>query len=179
MNVQTENSRSDVPTAGALAFLRGEKGADIAEIHSRLLREDGVAASVPLSGGEWNILLRLAAKDMESLDQIAERLIGAVKGVEDIEARYLEEIWTADTSCAEYKASACAVLDVDSGSLSALVARFREMTEVTEGNITDDGKKIILFLRDNSFREIRNIVGREIRPLSGVLRVKLFNAMNF
>ena len=178
MSTQPEISASGA-SAGALVFLRGEKGADIAEIHSRLLQQDGVTASVPLPGGDWNILLRLAAKDRESLKQLVEKYVRASKGVEDFEAHYREETWTASGGGAERKASACAMLDVDSGSLAALVARFRAMTGVAEGNVTNGGKNIVLFLRGDSFREIRDAVGREIRPLPGVLRVKLFNAMNF
>jgi len=177
MSTQPEISESGAH-AGALVFLRGEKGADIAEIHSRLLQHDGVAASVPLSDGDWNILLRLAANDRESLKQLVEKHIRAAKGVEDFEAHYCEEAWTASGGGAEHKASACAVLDVDSGSLTALVARFRAMAGVTEGNVADGGKKIVLFLRGNSFREIRKAVSGEIRLLPGVLRVKLLNALN-
>ena len=178
MSIQPEISDSGA-SAGALVFLRGEKDADFAEINSRLLREDGVAASVPLFG-DWNILLRLAAKNQESLKQIVEKRIRSLNGVEDFEAHYLEEVWTANGG-GDQKAGvrACAVLDVDSGSLATIVARLRAMAGIVEGNITDGGKKIILFLRGNSSREIRNVLGSEVRPLSGVLRVKLINAMNF
>lgn len=173
MSTQPESS-----AAGALVFLRGEKGADFAEIQSSLLKEDGVAASVPVLG-DWNIMLRLAAKDLQSLKRIVEESIRSMKGVEDFEAYYREETWTASVDGDERKATACAVLDVDSGGLSALVARFRAMAGVVEGNVADGGKKIILFLRGNSSREIRTFISREIRLLPGVLRVKLLNAMNF
>jgi DNA-binding Lrp family transcriptional regulator len=169
------STQPEISASGALVFLRGEKGADIAEIHSRLLREDGVAASVPLPGGDWNILLRLAAKDRESLKQLVEKRIRTINGVEDFDAHYREETWTASVGGTEQKASACAVLDVDSGSLADISKRLRAMNGVKEGNVTDGGKNIVLFLRGNSFREIRDVVGREIRPLPGVLRVKLFN----
>ncbi|MDR0310028.1 MAG: Lrp/AsnC ligand binding domain-containing protein [Acidobacteriota bacterium] len=177
MSTQPEISDSGAP-AGALVFLRGEKGADFAEIHSSLLRQDGVAASVPVLG-DWNILLRLAAKDRESLKRLVEKCIGSVKGVEGFEAHYCEETWKASGGNDELNATACAVLDVDSGGLSTLVARFRAMAGVVEGNVTAGGKKMVLFLRGNSFREIRDVVSGEIRPLPGVLRVKLLNAMNF
>ena len=177
MSTQPEISDSGAPV-GALVFLRGEKDADLAEIHSRFLREYGVAASVPMLG-DWDILLRLAAKNQESLKQFIEKRIRPLNGVEDFEAYYLEEAWTANGGDQKASACACAVLDVDSGSLATIVARLRTMTGVVEGNITDGGKKIILFLRGNSSREIRNVLGSEVRPQSGVLRVKLINAMNF
>jgi hypothetical protein len=52
------------------------------------------------------------------------------------------------------------------------------MAGVIEGNITNGGKKMVLFLRGNSSSDIRNVLGGEIRPLPGVLRIKLLNAMN-
>ena len=178
MSTQPEISDSGAP-AGALVFLRGEKGADFAEIHSSLLLQDGVAACIPMLG-DWNILLRLAAKDRESLKRLIDERIRSVNGVEAFEAHYCEETWTASSGDgAEQKAAACAVLDVDSGSLAALVERLRATAGVTEGNVTDGGKKMVLFLRGNSSREIRNVLGGEIRPLSCVLRIKLLNAMNF
>jgi len=176
MSAQTEISGSGAPV-GALVFLRGGKDADFAEIHSSLLQQDGVKAGVPLFG-DWNIMLRLAAKDRESLKRIIEERIRPVKGVEDFEAHYGEEAWTASGGDAEYKAAACAVLDVDSGSLAALTAQLRSMAGITEGNVTNGGKKMVLFLRGNSSSEIRNFLGDEVRPLPGVLRIKLLNAMN-
>jgi len=176
MSTQPEISDSGA-SAGALVFLRGEKGADFAEIHSSLLLQDGVAASIPVLG-DWNILLRLAAKDRESLKRLIEERIRSVKGVKDIEAQCCEETWTATGDGAEYKAAACAVLDVDSGGVTALAARLRAMAGVAEGNVTDGGKKIVLFLRGDSPREIRDIIGGEIRLLPGVLRIKLLNMIN-
>jgi len=178
MSTQPEISDSGA-FVGALVFLRGEKDANLAEIHSGLLRENGVAAGVPLLGGGWNILLRLAVKDRESLDQLIEKHIRPIKGVEDFEAYYCKETWTASGDSAECKASTCAVLDVDSGSLAALIARLRAMAGVAEGNVADGGKQIILFLRGNSSREIRKVPGEEIRRLPGVLRVKLYDTMCF
>ena len=176
MSTQPEISDSGAP-GGALVFLRGGKDADFAEINSSLLRQDGVTASIPMFG-DWNILLRLAAKDRESLKRFVEERVRSVKGVEDFEAYYREETWTASGDNAEYKASACAVLDIDSGRLADLVARLRATAGVAEGNVTDGGKKIVMFLRGNSSREIRNFLGGEIRPLPGVLRIKLLNTMN-
>jgi DNA-binding Lrp family transcriptional regulator len=175
MSTQPEISNSGA-SVGALVFLRGGKDADFAEIHSSLLLQDGVAASIPMFG-DWNILLRLAAKDRESLKQIIEERIRPVKGVEDFEAHCQEETWTAAGDGAEYKAAACAVLDVDPGSLADLVTRLRAMAGIVEGSVTAGGKKIVLFLKGNSSREIRDVIGGEIRLLPGVLRVKLLNAM--
>ena len=174
--MSTQPEISDAP-AGALVFLRGEKGADLAEIHSSILREPGVVAGIPVFG-DWNILLRLAAKDRQSLEQLIEKQIRPVKGVESFEAHYREETWTASCDNAEHKAAACAVLDVDSGSLSGLTARLRATTGIVEGNVTGGGKKIVLFLRGKSSREIKNVLGCEVRLLPGVLRIKLLNTMN-
>jgi len=176
MSTQPEISDSGAP-AGALVFLRGEKGADFAEIHSSLLRQDGVTASIPVLG-DWNILLRLAAKNRESLKQLIEERIRSVKGVEGFQAHCCEETWTSSGDNAEQKASACAVLDVDSDNASALAAQLRAIAGVAEGNVTDGGKRIVLFLRGDSPREIRNVVGGEIRLLPGVLRIKLLNTIN-
>ena len=174
--MSTQPEISDSASCGALALLRIDKAADFAKIHSGFLRQDGVAASIPVLG-DWNILLRLAAKDPESLKQLIEKRIRSVEGVKDFEAYNCEEIWTADSGSAEYKASAYAILDVDSSSLSSLTARLRTTTGVAESSVIDNGKKIILFLRGNSPREIRKTVSDEIRPLRGVLRIKLLNAM--
>jgi hypothetical protein len=51
------------------------------------------------------------------------------------------------------------------------------MAGVVEGSVAGGGKKMILFLKGNSSREIRDVIGGEIRLLPGVLRVKLLNAM--
>jgi len=177
MSTQPEISDSGAP-ADALVFLRGEKGADFAEIHSSLLQQDGVKAGVPLLG-DWNMLLRFAAKDRESQKLIIEERIRSVKGVEAFEAHYCEETWTASGDGGEQKAAACAVLDVESGKAPDLAARLRAIAGVAEGNVTNGGKTIVLFVRGNSSREIRNILGGDIRPLPGVLRIKFFNAMNF
>jgi hypothetical protein len=67
------------------------------------------------------------------------------------------------------------VLDVASGSAPALSTQFRTMAGISEGNITDGGSRMVLFLRGNSSREIKNFLGGEIRPLRGVLRIKLLN----
>jgi len=178
MSNQPEISNSGAPV-GALLFLRCGKDSDFAEIHSSLLAQDGVTASIPVFG-DWNILLRLAAKDRESLQRLIEERTRSCKDVESFQAHYCEEIWPASGGAAdgEHKATACAVLDVDSGSSAALVALFREMTGVTEIIAADDGKKIILFVRGNSSREIRDVFVDEVRPLAGVLRIKLFNTMN-
>jgi len=176
MSTQPEISKSGAP-AGALVFLRGEKGADFAEINTSLLRQDGVAASIPVLG-DWNILLRLAAKDRESLNQLIEERIRPVKGVEDFQAHWCEETWTTSGAGAEYKASACAVLDVGAESASGLAARLRAIAGIAEGNVTDGGKKIVLFLQGNSPREIQDVLGGEIRLLPGVLRIKLLNMIN-
>jgi hypothetical protein len=53
------------------------------------------------------------------------------------------------------------------------------MSGIAEGAVADGGKKIILFLRGKSSREIRDVIGDEIRLLPGVLRAKLNNAMYF
>ena len=175
MSTQSEILNSGA-AAGALVFLRGEKDADFAEIHSELLLQDGVAASVPMLG-DWNILLRLAAKDRDSLKKLIEERICSRKGVADFDAHYREETWVASGESCEQKAAACAVLDVDSGNLAALTERLRAMSGIVEGNITDGGNRIVLFLSGNSSREIRDVIGGEIRLLPGVLRVKLLNAM--
>ena len=176
--MSTQPEISDVgAAAGALVFLRGEKGADFAEIHSSLLQQDGVTAGIPVFG-DWNILLRLAAKDRESLKQLIEERIRSVKDVEDLEAQYCEKTWTAAGGGAERKAAIYAVLDVDSGRLSDITARLRAMDGVTEGNVTNGGKNIVLFLRGDSPREIQNVVSGEIRMLPGVLRIKLLNTIN-
>jgi len=178
MSTQPEISDSGAPV-GALLFLRCGKDADFAEIHSSLLAQDGVTASIPVFG-EWNILLRLAAKDRENLQRFIEERIRSCKGVESFQAHYCEETWPVSGAAAdgEHKAAACALLDVDTGGFTALVARFRAMAGVSEIIASDGGKKIILFLRGNSSREIRNVFGDEVRPLAGVLRIKLFNTMN-
>jgi len=179
MSTQPEISDSGAP-GGALVFLRGGKDADFAEINSSLLRQDGVTASIPVFG-DWNIMLRLAAKDRESLKRLIEERIRPVKGVEDFEAHYSDETWTSSSGSGdneEYKAAACAVLDVDSGRLTDLKTRLRKMAGIIEGNITNGGKKMVLFMRGNSSSDIRNVLGGEIRPLPGVLRIKLLNAMN-
>ena len=173
MNTQPEISDSGA-SAGALVFLRGEKNADFAEINSSLSRQNGVTASFPVLG-DWNILMRLAAKDRESLKKIIEEQIRPVKGVEYLDAHSCDQTWTASAGSAEYKAAACAVLDVASGCAPALSTRFRTMAGILECNITDGGSRMILFLRGNSSREIRNFLGGEIRPLPGVLRIKLLN----
>jgi DNA-binding Lrp family transcriptional regulator len=178
MSTQPEISDSGAD-AGALVFQRGEKNANLAEIYSSLLRQDGVATGVPLLGGCWNILLRLEAKDQESLERLIEKDIRTMNGVEDIEANYGEESWTVSGDTAEYKASACAVLDVDPGSFTVPDTPLLAMDGVTEGYVTDGGKKTILFLHGNSSREIRNVLGEEIRRMPGVLRVKLYDAMFF
>ena len=176
MSTQPVISKSGAP-AGALVFLRGEKDADFAEIHSSLLTHERVAESIP-AHGDWNILLRLAAKDRESLKQFIEERVHSVKGVKDFQAYYTEETWTVPSGGSEQKAAACALLDVDPGSIAAVVERLRVAAGVVEGAVTDGGKKIVLFLKGNSPREIRGIAGGEIRLLPGVLRVKLINVMN-
>ena len=174
MSTQPEISSSGAPP-GALLFLRGEKNTDFAEIHSKLLLQDGVVESVPLFG-DWNILLRLAAKDQDNMKQLIETRIRSIKGVAALDAHYRDETWTASNESVQ-NAAACAVLDVDSSHLAALTARLRAMPEIVEGNVTDGGKRIVLFLKGNSSREIRSVVRGEIRLLPGVLRVKIFNAM--
>ena len=176
MSTQPEISDSGAPVS-ALLFLRCGKDADFAEINSNLLMQDGVTASVPVFG-DWNILLRLAAKDRENQKRFIEERICSVKGVENFQAHYCEKTWPASGARDEHKASVCAALDVDEGSLGDLIARFREMAGVTEVIAADGGKKIILFVRGNSSREIRDFFGDEVRPLAGVLRIKFFNTMN-
>jgi DNA-binding Lrp family transcriptional regulator len=171
------STQPEISDSGTLVFLRSGKNADLAEIHAGLSMQDGVTASVPVFG-DWSMLLRLAAKDRESLKRLIDERIRPIKGVDDIRTYYREETWTAAGAGADQKSSACAVLDVDSGSVAALVSRFRAMAGIIEGNVTDGGKNIVLFMRGNSSREIRNVLGGEIRPLPGVLRIKLFNIMN-
>ena len=161
---------------GALVFLRGEKGAGFAEIHSKLLPQDGGASIIPMLG-DWNFLLRMASKDRDNLKQLIEERIRPLKGVTDFEAYYGEETWVASGASIEQKAAACAVLDVDPDSLAALTARLRAMPVIVEGAVTDGGKRMVLFLKGNSSREIRDVVGGEIRMMPGVLRVKLHNVM--
>ena len=174
MSIQPEILNTGA-TPCAMVFLRGEKGADFAEIHSKLLLQDGVVASVPMLG-DWNFLLRMAAKDRDNLKQLIERIC-SLKGVAGCEAYFGEEAWTAPGESIEQKAAACAVLDVNSDGLAALTTRLRAMPEIAEGNVSDGGKRIVLFLRGNSSREIRDVVGDKIRLIPGVLRVKLHNAM--
>jgi len=179
MSTQPVISNSGAPGApvGALVFLRGENDANFAEIHSSLLTHDCVVESIP-AHGDWNMLLRLSAKDKESLKQLIEEHIHSAKGVKEFQAYYTEETWTVPGNGSEQKAAACALLDVDPGSIAVAVERLRAATGVVEGAVTDGGKKIVLFLKGNSPREIRSIAGGEIRLLPGVLRVKLINVMN-
>ena len=170
------STQTEISNGGALVFLRGEEDADLAEINSSLLLQDGVGASIPMLG-DWSILLRLTAKDRDGMKQFFEERISAVKGVADFEAYCCKETWVASGEKSELKASVCAVLEVDSGSLAGLTARLRAMPEIVEGNVVDCGRRIILFLRGNSSREINDVIGGEIRLLPGVLRVKKFNVM--
>ena len=175
MSTQSEfaESADSCAPVGALVFLRGNQGADLAEIHSSLSQEEGVIDSNPVLGN-WNIVLRLVAKNRESLSRLIEKQILSLKNVAEMETHYCEETPAEEKPGVgnEPGAATYAILDVDSDKVKGLSIQFKEMPDVTRYDVTDSGRQIILKLAGKSTGEIRNILSSRIRMLPGVLRIK-------
>ena len=177
MSTQPEFADSCAPV-GALVFLRGSQGADLAEIQSSLSQEEGVIDSNPVLG-DWNIVLRLVAKNQKGLSQLIEKQIRSLKNVAELETHYCEETPAEEKPGVgnEQGAATYAILDVDSGKVKGLGIQFKEMPDVTRHDVTDEGRQIILKLTGRSTGEIRNILGGRIRMLPGVLRIRQLNIL--
>lgn len=177
MSTQSEFADSGA-SACALVFLRGSQGTDLAEIHSSLSRKEGVIDNNPVLG-DWDIVLRLEAKNRENLSQLIEKQIRSLKNVAEIETHYCEETPTDKKPDAgdEQEAAAYAILDVESGRVKGLGIQFEAMPEVTRHYATNDDRQIILKLTGKSPREIRNTLSNRIRMLPGVLRIRQLNIL--
>ena len=177
MSTQPEFADS-CASVGALVFLRGNHGADLAEIYSGLSQEEGVIDSNPVIG-DWNIVLRLAAKNRESLSRLIEKQALSLKNVVELETHYCEGTPAKEKpdNGNGQEAAAYAILDVESGGVKGLGIQFETMSEVTRYDVTDGGRQIILKLTGRSTGEIRNVLGRRIRMLPGVLRIRQLNIL--
>jgi FixJ family two-component response regulator len=193
-------SEPNILTSG-LVFIRGAKNADLYEIYSKLYLGDGVCYCDAVLG-EWDIVLLMQAQNRKSLEQLVNTHIHSLNGVEAFEVHYcekpvisrdLEEFiqdyekaqameQTSDRSMNSRnirKTTSYAILDIDSSKLSHLYMKLYFTDNVVHCDVTDGGKQIILLMQGSSTQEIQNKIRNEIRLISGVLRIKQLNTLNF
>lgn len=187
--------------ASGLVFVRGKKEADLPEIFSRLNYAEGVCYCDPVIG-DWDIVLLMQAHDPHGLQQLVEKQMKSLEGVETYELhcsqkpaipRELEEFIqdyekvqamkeeSGETAGGRNlrKAASYAILDVDPTRLSSLYMKLYFTDNVVHCDVTDGGKRIILLLEGASTQQIQSAIRNEIRLIPGILRIKQLNTLNF
>jgi len=185
----------------ALVFIRGEKDADLAEIYETLCFGDRVCYCDPVLG-EWDLVLLLQAANRKSIDQIVQRHLGSLKGVEAFEVHYCEKpqiskdlegfIHDYEKMQATEKENegvtdgrnmrmltSYAILDVDASKLANVYMKLYFTDNVIHCDVADGGKKIVLLMQGISAQEVQSTIKSTIRLMPGVLRIKQLNVLNF
>lgn len=190
-------------TARGLVLVRGRKEADLSEIFSRLNGMEGVRHCDPVIG-DWDIALLVQARDRQGLQQLVEKRMKPLEGVERYELlcsekpaipRELEEVIRDYAKVRAMKrkeevgesaggrnlpgAASYAILDVDPAGASNIYMKLSFTDNVVHCDVTDGGTRIILRLEGDSTRQIQGVIRNEIRLVPGILRIKQLNTLNF
>jgi len=174
--MSTQSEISGTAASAALVFFRCPKEVDSGELYARLAVENGVSGCDAVLGS-WDIALRVEAENREALKAMVEK-IGTTYATDAIEAHYSEEAPAIQQNNTG-KAASYAILDVDSTKLPDLRAKLSSANFVARGDVTDGGKQIILLMRGNSSKKLRDAARNDIRFWPGVLRVKQLDALSF
>jgi len=195
-----EAPSSATPLESALVFLRGRAKADLFDMYSAFSLAEGVSWCDPLVG-EWDLALLFQAPNRPRLDALIAQHAAARKDVDLREVHYAEKppipakvegfIRDYERMQAQKRGGdqmekgqpgmlrAYAVLDVDPSRVSALYMKFTFTDSVVRCDVTDDGRKMILLLQTRLAQDIQATLRHAIRPMPGVLRIRLLKALNF
>lgn len=188
------------PLLSAFVFLRGKPDADLYGLYARLCFAEGVCYCDPLVG-DWDMVLLLQAADRAGLDRLVARHVRALPEVAGFEVHYSgrprlprecetfiqDYEWMQAAGADENEAhrrrpgmlTTYAVLDVEPAKVPLLYMKLVFTDHVVHCDVTDDRHRMILLLQGRLAQEIQATVRGEIRLMSGVLRIKMMNALNF
>ena len=190
-----------VPLESAYVFIKGKADADLYGLYSKLCFAEGVCYCDPLVG-DWDMVLLLQASDRKGIGELVTSHIESLGEIAAFEVHYSKRprlprefeafirdyermqatVKTDETALHTRQPrmlTAYALLDVDPAKLPLLYMKLAFTDNIVHCDVTDDGRKMILLLQGRLAQEIQATVRNEIRLMSGVLRIKAMNALNF
>jgi CheY-like chemotaxis protein len=187
--------------SSALVFLRAGSMADLPALYSALSYAEGVCYCDAVLG-DWDLVLLLQARNPAEIDRLVTKNVASRPGVGSYEVHLFEKarlsegleefIWDYETArtigeCGEPEAdarrdtrsSAYVVLDVEPSRLTTLFMKLYFTEDVIHCDVTDGGRRIVLFMQGVSAADVEARLREEIRPMPGVSRIGRLTVMNF
>jgi CheY-like chemotaxis protein len=189
------------PLESAVVFVKARAGADVFGLFMRLTGAEGICYCDPLVGA-WDLAVLLQAPDRRGLDRLIATHLESSAEVGSYEVHHCEKPRLpreCEAFLEEYdqmqaaqrrlageadrrKSSlltAYAMLDVEPARLALLYMKLRFTDHVIYCDVTDGGRKVLLLLQAGLDQELQATIRNEIRIMPGVLRIKVFTALNF
>jgi len=181
----------------AYVLIRGNGDAELERIYAELYFGEGVLYCDAVRG-DWDIVVLLQAQDRKGIEELVDKKIRSLNGIEEVEVHYSERPWLGEdleSFIQNYEriramesgeevgmdkrnrrsVSAYAVLEIDRSHLNALFTKFYFTDNVVYCDATDHGNMLILLIQGATFDQIKKTIANEVRPQPGVLRVKELN----